>query len=152
MEEILAEKITENEPEPIIITVKVLQIGVKNLNERVYDLEAAKKMISDFNDRKSKHGVFFGELGFPDKFDTTLNRVSHDVLDLWIEENYVYAKIKVLNTPRGNLLRDIMNDKLPIVFRSRAAGTVEEGGIVKVSKLFSFDAINEKDDSFFGII
>jgi hypothetical protein len=139
------------------ITEKVLIIGVKNLNERVYTREAAEKMVSDFKEKRNKIGAFFGQIGFPESSapDILLNKVSHDVQDVWIAGDSLWAEIKILDTPYGKTLKSIMESRgleNSIVFRSRSAGTVNENGEVKIDKLFSFDAIDRKDDAFLGII
>ncbi len=139
------------------ITEKVLRIGVKNLNERIYTMEAAEKMVKDFKEKRNKIGAFFGQLGFPESSaeNILMGNVSHDVQDVWIAGDSLWAEIKILDTPAGKTLKSLMESRgleNHIVFRSRSAGTVNENGEVKINQLFSFDAIHSKDDSFFGII
>ena len=95
------------------ITVKVLMIGAKNLNEMIYTRESAEKMVSDFKEKRNKIGAFFGQLGFPESStpDILMNKVSHDVQDVWIAGDSLWAEIKILDTQSGKTLKSIMESR-----------------------------------------
>lgn len=136
------------------LKTELLKIGVKNLNERIYTEEAVNEMVNQFMEKKNSIGVFFGQMGFPEDMEINLSRVSHDVERIWVENNILYGEIRVLDTPEGEKIKNIMSgiEDRPIVFRSRSAGTVNEDGTVNIQKLLSFDAIPKDQDPYKDII
>jgi hypothetical protein len=51
-----------------------------NKNGRMYSLETLERMVEWFNDSKKS---MFGELGYPETFDTSLKNVSHEIVKVW---------------------------------------------------------------------
>jgi hypothetical protein len=93
-------------------------------------------------------------MGFPEDMEINLSRVSHDVERIWVEDSILYGEIRVLDTPEGEKIKNIMSgiDDRSIVFRSRSAGTVNKDGTVNIEKLFSFDAIPKDQDPYKDLI
>jgi hypothetical protein len=125
-------------------TETLYHLGVKNLNGRIYqNNENLRKSIEDYNNKISK----YGQIDFPETFDTTLKEVSHVIENVRIEDDKVVGDVKILDTPKGRFLKDIMN-RDNYVFRSRAAGHTNEDGTVNIKEIFAFDAIPKNMDSF----
>ena len=104
---------------------------------------SAEKIIEDFNKRKEM-GVY-GELGHPEGFDVSLNRVSHIIQNIKIKDNMLIGDIKILKTDKGvELLKNINN----YVFRPRSSGNVKENNVIEIVKFFTFDAVSKDTDSF----
>ena len=129
------------------ITVPLLKADVTNRNGRVYTEEAIEKMIEDFNEKRGMHGVFLGQLGFPENIDVTLSEVSHDVEKIYLEEKTLFGDIKILETPKGDLLKGLI-EMGGIVFRPRSAGNVDSSGEVQNVNLISVDAISSSEDVY----
>lgn len=135
------------------ITVPLLKIGEKNLNDRIYTEEAVNKMIDQFNEKRNAYGVFFGQMGFPEDMEIHFQHITHDVERIWVEDNTLYGEIKLLDTPKGNDIKNIMSEMdRAIVFRARSIGSVNEDGTVNIEKLISFDAIPKDQDPYTGLI
>jgi hypothetical protein len=135
------------------ITTELLKIGEKNLNGRIYTEEAVNEMVNQFMWKRNTNGVFFGQMGFPEDMDVSLSKVSHSVERIWVENNTLYGEIRILDTPEGNKIRDIMAEvDRSVVFRSRSTGSVNEDGTVNIEKLISFDAIPKDQDPYKDII
>jgi hypothetical protein len=136
------------------VTVSLLKINEMNLNGRIYTKEAAELMISQFEESRNKIGAFLGELGFPENGDCNINlkNVSHDVQKMWLDGNTVYGTIKILDTPSGKKVTEMLKGD-QIVFRSRSTGIIDsDTNEVKITKLFSFDAVPADTDAFKGIL
>lgn len=135
------------------ITTELLKIGEKNLNGRIYTEEAVNEMVNQFTWIRNTNGVFFGQMGFPEDLDVNLSKVSHSVERIWVENNTLYGEIRILDTPEGNKIRDIMAEvDRSVVFRSRSTGSVNEDGTVNIEKLISFDAIPKDQDPYKDLI
>lgn len=128
----------------------LVPLGVKNLNDRIYDLKAAEKIIADFNIRK-QIGIY-GELGHPEEFDMhgsiSLSNTSHLIENIEIEDNCIVGYIKVLNTKKGKILKEDINN---YVFRPRSSGTIDNNGVITIEKFITFDAILKETDAFGNI-
>ena len=56
-----------------------------------------------------KENRALGELDHPDDSVINLKNASHMVTDVWMEGKNVMGKVKVLETPSGNILRGLVN-------------------------------------------
>ena len=77
-----------------------------------------------------------------------LKNVSHIVTDCWWEGKDVMGKIKVLDTPSGRILKDLVNAGVKLGISSRGLGSVTESanGTVTVEgdfQLICFDMVSE---------
>lgn len=124
------------------ISGTLLHLGVKNLNGRIYeDNENLRKSIEEYNNKPSK----YGQIDFPETLDQDLRTISHVVENVRVEEDKVVGDIRILDTPQGKILKDVVDG---YVFRSRALGRTEFDGKVYVKEIFAFDAIPKNIDSF----
>lgn len=89
---------------------------------------------------KSNDGLF-GELGHPDSFDVSLSNVSHVIKNIKEKNNKLYADIKILDTPKGNLLKNSMIVGYPISFSARGRGNVDSNGNITDYKVVGWDAV-----------
>ena len=53
----------------------------------------------------------------------------------------VIGKIRLLNTSKGKEAQALIKDGIPLHISSRAAGTVDENGKVKIKKFFTYDLV-----------
>jgi hypothetical protein len=88
-----------------------------------------------------------GELDHPDDSVINLRNVSHLVTDIWWEGNDVMAKIKILDTPSGKVVKDLINSGVKLGISSRGMGSVQESmGASMVQEdfeLICFDIVSE---------
>ena len=128
----------------------VLKSNTVNLNGRMYTDECLEQMVAQFKQKVSDGVQMFGELGYPESTSfTSLERVSHQVENLQVEGDTLFAEIKVLDTPRGKELKTLLDG---VVFRPRMIGHVLEDNTVRVDTLISFDAILKETDSYKDIL
>jgi len=105
----------------------VMQRAVaENQNGRVYSksiLEReAKKYITEF----VKNGNAFGELDHPESPVVSLKNASHIVKDLWWKGNDLMGRVELLNTPSGNIVKEIIKAGHTIGISSRGTGSVNQ--------------------------
>ena len=118
------------------------EFGVRNKNNRIYEEKEVLPHINELKE-KVKTNKLLGELDHPKDFDVSLSNVSHVVEDLTYDENnkQVVGKIRLLNTSKGKEAQALIKDGIPLHISSRAAGTVDENGKVKIKKFFTYDLV-----------
>jgi hypothetical protein len=98
----------------------------ENQNGRVYSkdilVREAKKYMEEFVNR----GNAFGELDHPESPVVSLKNASHVVKDLYWKGNDLMGKIELLNTPAGNIVKEIVKAGHTIGISSRGTGSVNQ--------------------------
>jgi hypothetical protein len=121
-------------------TTDLLHFGYMNKNGRIYN-----KSNVDLNELNNR--TVFGEINHHSRFDVNLSYVSHSIKDFEIYGDILYGEVKILNTPQGHVLGELMQSN-SIVFRPRASGILNPNGTINNYDIYTFDAILAKDDSF----
>jgi hypothetical protein len=118
------------------------EIGVKNKNNRIYEEAEVLPHINELKE-KVKTNKLLGELDHPKDFDISLSNVSHVIEDLNYDSDkkQVLGRIRLLNTSKGKEAQALIEDGIPLHISSRAAGTVDEQGKVKIKKFFTYDLV-----------
>ena len=118
----------------------------KNGNGRVYPEKVLKKEIDNYQ-RVIADNRATGELDHPDDSVINLKNVSHMITECWWEGKDVMGKIKVLDTPSGRILKDLINAGVKLGISSRGLGSVTESmGNITVEEdfqLICFDIVAE---------
>lgn len=118
----------------------------ENGNGRVYKHESMVREIENYQ-KLVKEKRALGELDHPDDSVINLKNASHLVIKIWMEGNNVMGKIKVLDTPSGKILQDLVNGGVTVGVSSRGMGSVkEERGQTIVEddfQLICFDMVSE---------
>ena len=118
------------------------EFGVENRNGRVYEekeylphLEYLKKDMSN--------GSLLGELDHPERFEVALGNVSHRVNELWYDQaaRQIKGRIEVLDTPKGQIAKSLLEAGVPLSISSRAAGTVNEDKTVQIQQIYTYDLV-----------
>jgi hypothetical protein len=116
----------------------------KNNNNRIYEKAEYLPHLEYLNEKIEK-GQLFGELDHPQNFDVSLKNVSHVVEKLWYDQgsNNVKIKVRLLNTPAGQIAKTLVESGCTISSSSRAAGQVMNEGKVKIQRIFTYDLVAE---------
>ena len=118
----------------------------QNGNGRVYPYEVLKREMDNY-EKVIADNRACGELDHPDDSVVNLKNVSHVVTDCWWEGKDVMGKIKVLDTPSGRILKDLINAGIKLGISSRGLGSVRESmgkTIVEADfQLICFDIVSE---------
>lgn len=124
------ETIDETGKKNLYITGPFLQTEVKNRNGRVYKRDTMLNEVKRYDEQYIQKNRAFGELGHPDTPTINLDRVSHMIVDLRQEGNDFIGKAKILDTPMGNIARQIIEGGGQLGVSSRGMGSLKmEDGV-----------------------
>jgi hypothetical protein len=115
-----------------------LQADIKNRNGRVYPKEILQKEVSRYNREFINKRRAFGELGHPDGPVVNLERVSHMITDLHPDGSNFVGEAKVMDTPYGKIVKNLINEGAQLGVSSRGMGSLVRGrgGINEVGRDF----------------
>jgi len=109
----------------MMLTGKLQEADVQNGNGRVYPMNIMEREVKKYaevvNDRRA-----LGELDHPDSSIINLVNVSHMVTEVWMDGPSVMGKIKVLETPSGQILKALVESGVKTGISSRGMGSVKE--------------------------
>ena len=111
-----------------------IQGGVRNANERVYPVNEIGRAVKTLNDQITEGYSVLGEVDHPEGLNINLDRVSHMMTNMWMEENNGYGKMKILPTPMGQLVKTMLESGVKLGVSSRGSGNVKEDGSGEVSE------------------
>jgi len=118
----------------------------QNGNGRVYPQKILEREVKNYK-KLVKDNRALGELDHPEDSVINLRNVSHQITDIWMENNKVMGKMKVLDTPSGGILRSLVDGGVSIGISSRGLGSVTENSgqtIVEDDfQLICFDMVSE---------
>jgi len=118
----------------------------KNGNGRSYPFKVLKREMDNYK-KIVQDNRACGELDHPDDSVINLKNVSHIITDCWWEGKDVMGKIKVLDTPSGRILKDLIKAGVKLGISSRGLGSVKESmGSTVVQEdfeLICFDIVSE---------
>ena len=122
------EILTEGKGKDMKIKGVFMQAETKNRNGRVYPLNVLQKEVARYNKELVETKRAFGELGHPDGPTVNLDRVSHMIEELVPEGNNIIGKAKILDTPNGKIVKELLNAGAKLGVSSRGMGTLEKKG------------------------
>ena len=118
----------------------------KNGNGREYQHATMVREVRNYQ-KLVKENRALGELDHPDDSVINLKNASHMVTAIWMEDKNVMGKSKVLDTPSGKILQELVNGGVTVGVSSRGMGSVrEEMGRTIVEddfQLICFDMVSE---------
>ena len=95
----------------MILTGVCQKANVENGNRRVYSNEILQREVENYQALIQQNRAL-GELDHPDSSIVSLEKVSHRVISLWMENGCVYGKLLVLPTPAGGILRALVDSRV----------------------------------------
>ena len=103
-----------------------MQADIKNRNGRVYPMETLQKEVGRYNKEYIKENRAYGELGHPDGPTVNLERASHMITALYPDGKNFIGEAKVLSTPMGNIVKNLMDEGGKLGVSSRGMGSLEQ--------------------------
>jgi hypothetical protein len=130
----------------LMLTGIMQKADQENGNGRIYSKKILEREIQNYQkiieDRRA-----LGELDHPDDSVVNLKNTSHMVVKMWWDNNNVMGKVKVLDTPSGNILKSLVRSGVKLGISSRGLGsTRKQGGKTIVEEdfqLICFDFVQE---------
>jgi hypothetical protein len=103
-----------------------MQAEQKNRNGRIYPMEVLAKEADRYIAEYVNRNRAYGELGHPDGPTINLERVSHMIKELKQSGNDFVGKAKIMDTPYGNIVKNLMNEGATLGVSTRGMGSLEE--------------------------
>lgn len=103
-----------------------LQGDIKNRNGRVYPMGVLEREVSNYTESYIKKDRALGELGHPDGPTINLDRVSHKIVELYRDGNNFIGKAKLLETPMGNIAKNLLREGVQLGVSSRGVGSLHQ--------------------------
>ena len=104
-----------------------MQAEQQNRNGRMYPLEVLQKETERYVTELVMKNRAYGELGHPDGPTINLERVSHITKSLRQEGNNFIGKAKIMDTPYGNIVKNLMAEGATLGVSTRGMGSLVDG-------------------------
>ena len=143
----IKEDTKDGEKSNYFIEGNFMQSEKKNRNGRVYPKKTLMDEVKRYNESYVKSNRAMGELGHPEGPSVNLERVSHIIKDLKVEGNDVIGKAKILDTPYGKIVKNLMDEGAKLGVSSRGMGSLKQrNGINEVQRDFMLAAVDIVSD------
>lgn len=96
-----------------------------NSNKRVYPKTVLTAQVDRLQELIEARRLC-GELDHPKNETVKLSNASHLITKLWMEDNEVFGRAELLNTPAGKVAQTLVNDGVSVGISSRGLGTLSE--------------------------
>tara|TARA_R100000808_G_C2153569_1_gene163907 strand:+ start:5215 stop:5820 length:606 start_codon:yes stop_codon:yes gene_type:complete len=130
----------------MILSGKLQEADIQNGNGRVYPHAVLMREMKNYS-KLVKEKRALGELDHPEDSVINLKNASHLVTDVWWDNKNVMGKVKVLDTPSGQVLKSLVSSGVKLGISSRGMGSVQESAgqtIVEDDfQLICFDFVSE---------
>lgn len=104
----------------------------KNRNGRLYEFNTMKKEVHRYTEEYINKHRAFGELGHPETPSINLDRVSHMITSLKEDGTQWIGKAKILDTPMGQIARQLIEGGAQLGVSSRGMGSLKNVNGVNV--------------------
>ena len=118
------------------------QAEQKNRNGRIYPKMIMEKAVNKYAKEQVETKRAVGELNHPEGPTVNLDKVSHLITDLKVEDNNVMGKATILGTPMGEIVKGLLEGGVQLGVSTRGMGSLERRG----------DAMYVKDDFMLNTI
>ena len=118
---------SENGKKSLYIEGIYMQAERPNRNGRMYRMETLEREAKRYNEEYVMKGRAFGELGHPSGPTINLERASHLIKSLKSEGTDFYGKAKILDTPYGNIVKNLIDEGATLGVSTRGMGSLKEG-------------------------
>jgi hypothetical protein len=118
------------------------QAEQKNRNGRIYPKMIMENAVKKYAKEQVATKRAVGELNHPDGPTVNLDKVSHLITDLKVEDNNVMGKATILGTPMGEVVKGLLEGGVQLGVSTRGMGSLERRG----------DAMYVKDDFMLNTI
>lgn len=120
----------------------MMQAALRNGNGRVYPVNEIARAVEECQAKIAKGIFIMGELNHPDNLTINLNNVSHAITEIRMDGNNAVGKMKLLNTPAGNIAKAIIEGGVRLGVSSRGTGNVNESGEVGDFSFVTMDIVS----------
>jgi len=122
----LSESITTDGQKRLVVTGVLQRANAKNQNQRIYPRAILEREVNNYLNKEVAEKRAYGELDHPESSVVNLKNVSHVVRECWWEGDDLMGKVEILNTPSGNILKELIQADLTVGISSRGMGSVKK--------------------------
>ena len=135
--EMIVEKADESGKKDYWLKGVFMQAEEKNRNGRVYPIRILGPKVSEYTESHVKKNRALGELNHPQGPTVNLDRASHIIKELAVEGNDIVGRAKVLDTPMGKIVQNLIDGGAQLGVSSRGMGSLK-----------TVNGINEVQDDY----
>lgn len=110
----------------LIVSGVLQRANTRNQNQRIYPREILEREVNKYLQTEIAEKRAYGELDHPESSVVNLKNVSHVVRECWWDGDDVVGKVEILNTPSGNILKELILADLTVGISSRGMGSVKK--------------------------
>jgi Prohead core protein serine protease len=136
--QIIKEESQEGKASKLFISGPFIQTEVTNRNNRRYMKETVAREVQRYTENYIDKGRAMGELGHPNGPSINLDRVCIKITELKETGNDFIGKALVLETPMGQIVKNLIDGGVQVGVSTRGLGSVKE-----------IDGINVVQDDFY---
>lgn len=120
-----------------------MQADQKNKNGRIYPYQILSRECGRYSSDYVAQNRALGELGHPEGPTINLERVSHIIKNLSIDGRDVIGKAKIMETPYGKIVQNLISEGAKLGVSSRGMGSLKEfQGVNMVQDDFNLAAVD----------
>lgn len=128
---------SEGDKKSLFIEGVFMQADIKNRNGRIYPKPVLDKEVKRYMKESVERKNAFGELNHPPTPQINLDRVSHIIVSLKEDGSNYIGKAKILETPMGLIVKNIIEGGGQLAVSSRGTGSLKNiGGTMQVKEDF----------------
>lgn len=118
-----------------------IQGDIRNQNQRIYPTREIARAVNEMTKKINATNGIFGEADHPEELNINIDRISHVITEAWIDGNDGYGKLKVLDTPTGNIIKTLLKSGVKLGVSSRGSGNVDDNGMVSDFEIVTVDIV-----------
>ena len=120
-----------------------MQAESQNKNGRIYPRGILINEVARYNSAYIQQNRALGELGHPEGPTVNLERASHIITSLTESGNDIIGKAKILGTPYGKIVENLLDSGVKLGVSSRGMGSLKElNGVNMVQEDFMLAAVD----------
>ncbi len=118
-----------------------IQGDVRNHNQRVYPVTEISNAVKTVMEQIRSGDSVLGECDHPEELTVNLDRVSHMITEMSMDNANGVGKLKILPTPCGNIVKTLIESGVKLGVSSRGSGNVDDNGYVSEFEIVTIDIV-----------
>lgn len=118
-----------------------IQGEVKNKNQRVYPVNEITNAVKTLKEKLIEGFTVLGEADHPDDLNINIERVSHMIVDMGMNGKDGVGKLKLMETPMGEICKSLIDGGAKLGVSSRGTGNVDDSGNVSEFDIVTVDIV-----------
>ncbi|AXH72822.1 MAG: prohead core scaffolding protein and protease [Caudoviricetes sp.] len=128
-------------PKNIYMKGIFVQGDVRNQNGRIYPFSEIRNAVQSINERIRQGESVCGESEHPEGLNINIDRISHVIEGMWMDNANGEGKLRILPTPHGQVIRTLLEEGIKLGVSSRGEGQVDSAGYVSNFSIVTVDIV-----------